>query len=62
MINQGDMAVVLRTSMTILLACLCLEARADPRTVNDGVYTREQAKVGEKLYAEQCISCHLVGG
>ena len=52
------MAVVLRTSMTILLACLCLEARADPRTVNDGVYTREQAKVGEKLYAEQCISCH----
>ena len=52
------MAVVLRTSMTILLACLCLETRADPRTVNDGVYTREQAKVGEKLYAEQCISCH----
>ena len=33
-------------------------AMADPRSVNDGVYTREQAKVGEKLYAEQCMICH----
>lgn len=31
---------------------------AEPRTTNDGVYTRQQADVGEQLYAEQCIACH----
>jgi mono/diheme cytochrome c family protein len=33
-------------------------ASADPRTVNDGVYSKAQAKVGEKLYADQCLLCH----
>ena len=33
-------------------------ASADPKTVNDGVYTEAQAEVGEKLYAEQCLLCH----
>jgi cytochrome c len=31
---------------------------ADPRTVNEGVYTKDQAKVGEGLYEAQCILCH----
>jgi cytochrome c len=31
---------------------------ADPRTTNDGVYTREQAEVGEELYKEHCLLCH----
>ncbi len=31
---------------------------ADPRTINDGVYTKEQAKVGESLYTQHCILCH----
>ena len=31
---------------------------AEPRTVNDGVFTKEQAKVGEQLYAEHCMLCH----
>lgn len=31
---------------------------ADPRTVNDGVYTREQAKLGEVLYTQHCLLCH----
>jgi mono/diheme cytochrome c family protein len=33
-------------------------AMADPRTVNDGVYTEAQAEVGEQLYAGNCILCH----
>jgi mono/diheme cytochrome c family protein len=33
-------------------------AAADPRTVNDGVFTREQAKVGETLYTQHCLLCH----
>ena len=31
---------------------------ADPRTLNDGVYNRDQAKVGEALYAQHCLLCH----
>ena len=27
-------------------------------TVNDGVYTRDQAKVGEVLYIQHCLLCH----
>ena len=33
-------------------------ATAEPRTINDGVYTEEQAKVGEELYAQHCLLCH----
>jgi len=28
------------------------------KSVNDGVYTAEQAKRGETLYKEQCAACH----
>ena len=37
---------------------ICSIAMADPRTVNEGVYTKDQAKVGEGLYEAQCILCH----
>jgi mono/diheme cytochrome c family protein len=33
-------------------------ADADPRTINDAVFTDEQAETGEKLYAEHCLTCH----
>ena len=33
-------------------------APADPSTVNDGVYSKAQAEVGEKLYADTCLLCH----
>src|SRR5687767_1834428 len=29
-----------------------------PQTVWDGVYTREQAERGEKLYRQECGRCH----
>ena len=28
------------------------------KSVNDGVYTAEQAKKGEGIYKEQCAACH----
>ena len=37
---------------------ICAGVSAEPRTVNDGVFTKEQAKVGEQLYAEHCLLCH----
>ncbi len=33
-------------------------ADADPRTVNDGVYTEDQADAGEELYTQHCLLCH----
>ena len=44
-------------SAALLLAPV-FAASADPRTINDGVYTRDQAKVGETLYAQHCLLCH----
>jgi cytochrome c len=48
--------------VTFAATLLCLigwaGASADPRTVNDGVYTKEQAKVGEALYMDHCLLCH----
>lgn len=46
---------------TLFAACLLVigvSAHADPRTVNDGVYTEAQAEVGETLYAQHCLLCH----
>ncbi len=44
--------------IAVALFSICTIASADPRTVNDGVYTKEQAKTGEALYEAQCILCH----
>ncbi len=33
-------------------------AAADPRTVNDAVYTKAQAEAGEQLYKDSCLTCH----
>ncbi len=44
------------TAVTCLFVCTA--SFADPRTVNDGVYSKAQAKVGEKLYTDHCLLCH----
>lgn len=36
----------------------CSAVSGEPRTVNDAVYSKAQAEVGEQLYAEHCILCH----
>jgi mono/diheme cytochrome c family protein len=47
---------------TILAVCLLLAGigvtDAEPRTINDGVYTDQQARAGEKLYEQHCLTCH----
>lgn len=44
--------------VTLLGLTVTGAAGADPRSVNDGVFTKEQAKIGEALYAQHCILCH----
>ena len=51
---------------TALAAASYSTVRAQaPKSVVDGVYTAEQSKRGETLYAEACAACHdpnLIGG
>lgn len=44
------------TAVTCLFACAA--SIAEPRTLNDAVYTEAQAEVGEQLYKDQCLLCH----
>jgi len=38
--------------------CLAVAASAAPQTINDNVYTKDQAKIGKQLYQDNCIACH----
>ena len=49
---------LLRSSFTVLIAVLSLCASAKPRTTIDAVYSKQQAKTGERLYQEHCLICH----
>lgn len=47
-----------RVFLIPLASLICACAVADPRTLNDGVYTEQQAEAGEKLYEQHCLTCH----
>jgi glucose/arabinose dehydrogenase/cytochrome c553 len=47
--------------MLILLALAFPAFAQMPRSVQDGIYTQEQADRGKAAYAEQCASCHGAG-
>ena len=42
----------------VVIGALRAQETAKPLSVWDGVYTEEQAKRGETLYARECASCH----
>ncbi|HUD96908.1 MAG TPA: cytochrome c [Woeseiaceae bacterium] len=44
-------------AISLLLATSGVAA-AEPRTIKDGVYTDRQAKAGERLYEQHCLTCH----
>ena len=50
-------SIPLLAPAAFLCAALTAAAQA-PRTVWDGVYTRDQAERGEKLYRQECGRCH----
>jgi mono/diheme cytochrome c family protein len=47
-----------RAAVAALLILASAGVQADPRTLNDAIYTGEQAEAGEELYAEHCLTCH----
>jgi mono/diheme cytochrome c family protein len=55
--SKGAMNL-LRTIFAVIAISICTTTSADPRTVNDAVYSKAQAKIGEKLYADNCLLCH----
>ena len=45
--------VVLSVSLIV-----CTGASAEPRTINDAIYSSAQASVGGQLYEDHCLLCH----
>jgi len=52
---------LLRSAVAVMAALgplAAAQSNADQLTINDGIYTEEQAEAGEELYAEHCLTCH----
>jgi mono/diheme cytochrome c family protein len=63
--RAGGTAILGCVLLAALFAARAQEPSAPSRSVWDGVYTEEQAKRGEPIYAKECASCHgveLMGG
>ena len=45
-------------AIALLAACFSASVHADPRTLNDAIYTEAQADNGEGLYKTHCLACH----
>jgi mono/diheme cytochrome c family protein len=52
------MTTLKNPTIIIMLLSAALTAGADPRTINDAIYSETQAESGENLYAEHCLTCH----
>ena len=60
--NKQDSYYLMKCSgrgfAAVALLFTALHGQADPRTTQDGVYSKDQAKLGGKIYKEQCQVCH----
>lgn len=53
-LNTGS----IHRAAAVALVSLAVTAHAEPRTTQDGVYSKAQAKNGGKIYKQQCQVCH----
>lgn len=51
-------ALAAATFIVVLITSTSLDAQAPQRTVQDGVFSDEQATRGQALYAQRCAGCH----
>jgi mono/diheme cytochrome c family protein len=42
----------------VLGLSFAVSAGAEPQTINDSIYSKDQAKIGKQLYKDNCIACH----
>jgi mono/diheme cytochrome c family protein len=47
-----------RLAAVLMLTIGAVSVQAEPRTTQDGVYSKAQAKQGGKIYKQQCQVCH----
>ena len=47
-----------RLVVLTLSLIVCAIASAEPRTINDAIYSKAQAEIGKQLYKEHCLICH----
>ncbi len=47
-----------RLVVLTLSLMVCAIAHAEPRTINDAIYSKAQAEIGAQLYKEHCLICH----
>ena len=52
------MKSICKALITLLVSLGATAALAEPRTINDGVFTEEQVERGEELYKTHCLTCH----
>jgi mono/diheme cytochrome c family protein len=45
-------------SAAVSLVAACSAVAAQPQTIEDGVYTVEQAEAGKPLFEQRCSACH----
>jgi len=50
--------MLFRSLPALLGLSLAVAAGAEPRTINDSIYSKDQAKIGKQLYKDNCIACH----
>ena len=48
-------------ALTLLFTMAAAAQEKPVRTVWDGVYTNDQAKRGEAVFAVRCLACHSTG-
>lgn len=46
---------MMSAAVSVVVAC---SAAAQQKTIEDGVYTAEQAEAGQPLFEERCSACH----
>lgn len=46
---------MMSAAVSAVMACTAV---AQPKTIEDGVYTVEQAEAGQPLFEQRCSSCH----
>ena len=62
LLNRNVAVAIVACGLLVALEALTAQA---PRSLWDGVYTKDQAKRGEAVYVEKCARCHgaqLIGG
>jgi len=52
------LGMLFRSLPAVVGLSLAVTAGAEPRTINDSIYSKDQAKIGKQLYKDNCIACH----